>query len=174
MSSTTSLATLGLPPLVQIGFVVRDLKDSMAKYDSLYGPWHHFDGSVPGATYRGRSADVQLDIAIGHSGPLEIELIQWVAGDSPHREFIEKGSRRHAPRAVPRGDADGWIAQLAPLGYRPIWYKRWCADTTFAYLERSGDPLIVEFLEMPAGRPGHETTRMSLQAAVGSLRDPRS
>lgn len=154
MSSTASLATLGLPPLVQIGFVVRDLKDSMARYDSLYGPWHHFDGSVPAATYRGRSADVQLDIAIGHSGPLEIELIQWVAGDSPHREFIEKGREgmHHVQYRVE--DADGWIAKLAPLGYRPIWYKRWCADTTFAYLERSGDPLIVEFLQMPAGGPG--------------------
>ena len=68
MSSTPSLATLGLPPLVQIGFVVRDLKESMAKYERLYGPWQRFDGSVPAATYRGRSADAQLDIAIGHSG----------------------------------------------------------------------------------------------------------
>ena len=105
MSSTASLATLGLPPLVQIGFVVRDLKDSMARYDSLYGPWHHFDGSVPAATYRGRSADVQLDIAIGHSGPLEIELIQWVAGDSPHREFIEKGREGMALTVLARPSA---------------------------------------------------------------------
>ena len=51
-------------------------------------------------------------------------------------------------------DADGWIRRIAPLGYAPIWYKRWCADTTFAYLERPGDPLIVEFLEMPPGGPG--------------------
>lgn len=154
MNGPTVLATLGLPPLVQIGFVVRDLKESMAKYESLYGPWHHFDGSVPGATYRGRSADVRLDIAIGHSGPLEIELIQWVSGESPHREFVERGREgmHHVQYRVE--DADGWIAKLAPLGYRPIWYKKWCADTTFAYLERSGDPLIVEFLEMPPGGPG--------------------
>ena len=46
------------------------------------------------------------------------------------------------------------IARLEPLGYRPIWYKQWCADTTFAYLERRGDPLIIEFLEMPPDGPG--------------------
>jgi len=154
MSSTTPLASLGLPPLVQIGFVVRDLKESMDNYARLYGPWQHFDGSVPGATYRGKSADVKLDIAIGHSGALEIELIQWVSGESPHREFIERGREgmHHVQYRVE--NADQWIARLAPLGYRPIWYKQWCADTTFAYLERSGDPLIVEFLEMPPGGPG--------------------
>ncbi len=154
MSSTTPLASLGLPPLVQIGFVVRDLKESMDNYARLYGPWQHFDGSVTGATYRGKSADVKLDIAIGHSGALEIELIQWVSGESPHREFIERGREgmHHVQYRVE--NADRWIARLAPLGYRPIWYKQWCADTTFAYLERSGDPLIVEFLEMPPGGPG--------------------
>ena len=154
MSTNPSLSTLGLPPLAQIGFVVRDIKESMAKYEQLYGPWQHLDGSVRAATYRGREADVQLDVVIGHSGALEIELNQWLSGDSPHREFIERGREgmHHVQYRVE--DADGWIARLRPLGYEPIWYKRWCADTTFAYLERSGDPLIVEFLEMPPGGPG--------------------
>jgi hypothetical protein len=154
MSSTPTLATLGLPPLVQIGFVVRDLEAAMAQYERLYAPWSRFDGSVPGATYRGRTADVKLDIAIGHSGTLEIELIQWCSGESPHREFIERGREgmHHVQYRVE--DADAWIGRLAALGYQPIWYKRWCADTTFAYLERPGDPLIVEFLEMPPGGPG--------------------
>jgi methylmalonyl-CoA/ethylmalonyl-CoA epimerase len=151
--STHMPAGLELPPLVQIGFVVGNLAEAMLKYERLYGPWQRFDGSVPGATYRGRSADVRLDIAIGHSGSLEIELIQWLSGDSPHREFIERGREgmHHVQYRVE--DADAWIAKLAPLGYEPIWYKRWCADTTFAYLERAGDPLIVEFLQMPAGGP---------------------
>jgi hypothetical protein len=154
MSSTASLATLGLPPLAQIGFVVRDLQESMAKYARLYGPWQELDGSVSGATYRGRIADVKLGVVIGHSGPLEIELIQWHSGDSPHREFIQSGREgmHHVQYRVE--DADGWIAKIAALGYQPIWYKRWCADTTFAYLERPGDPLIVEFLQMPPGGPG--------------------
>ena len=152
--TAATLATLPLPPLAQIGFVVRDIKKSLAAYDRLYGPWQHLDGSVTGATYRGRAADVELNVAIGHSGPLEIELIQWVSGESPHREFIERGGEgmHHVQYRVE--DADGWIARLAALGYEPIWYKRWCADTTFAYLERPGDPLIVEFLEMPPGGPG--------------------
>ena len=51
-------------------------------------------------------------------------------------------------------DADAWIEKLAPLGYKPIWYKQFTSDTVFAYLEREGDPLLVEFLQMPPGGPG--------------------
>ena len=51
---------------MQIGFVVRD-RESMEKYDRLYDRGST-DGSVPAATYRGKTADVKLDIAIGHSG----------------------------------------------------------------------------------------------------------
>ena len=60
MNTVPSLNSLGLPPVAQIGFVVRDIEESMAKYGSLYGPWSPLDGSVPAATYRGRTADATL------------------------------------------------------------------------------------------------------------------
>ena len=51
-------------------------------------------------------------------------------------------------------DTDHWVEKLRPLGYEAVWYKRWSADTVFAYLERAGDPTLIEFLQMPAGGPG--------------------
>ena len=110
---------------------------------------------MPAATYRGKSADVKLDIAIGHSGALEIELIQWVSGESPHREFIERGREgmHHVQYRVENADQlDRSASRRSATGRSGT--SSWCADTTFAYLERSGDPLIVEFLEMPPGGPG--------------------
>jgi alkanesulfonate monooxygenase SsuD/methylene tetrahydromethanopterin reductase-like flavin-dependent oxidoreductase (luciferase family) len=136
MSATPALSQLGLPPIAQIGHVVRDLRAAMARYEPMYGPFWTMDGSVAGATYRGRTADVKLEIAFGRSGNLEIELIEWQGGDSPHREFIERGGEgmHHVQFRV--DDANGWIARLEAIGYRTIWYKRWCEDTVFAYLER--------------------------------------
>lgn len=150
----TSLKQLGLPPIAQLGHVVRDLEASMALYEPLYGPFTTMDGSVQGATYRGRIADVRLAIAFGRSGNLEIELIQWQGGDSPHREFIERGREgiHHVQFRVE--DCDAWIARTKPLGFEVIWYKRFSADITFAYLERPGDPTFIEFLQMPPGGPG--------------------
>lgn len=150
----TSLKQFGLPPIVQLGHVVRNLEAAMALYEPLYGPFTTMDGSVQGATYRGRIADVKLAIAFGRSGDLEIELIQWQSGESPHREFIERGREgmHHVQFRVE--DCDGWIAKVKPLGFEVIWYKRFSADTTFAYLERAGDPTLIEFLQMPPGGPG--------------------
>ena len=51
-------------------------------------------------------------------------------------------------------DCDGWIERVRPLGYELIWYKKWSEDTRFGYLERAGDPTLIEFLEMPPGGPG--------------------
>ena len=157
MAAPTPLTQLGLPPIAQIGHVVRDLRAAMAQYEPMYGPFWTMDGSVAGATYRGRTADVKLEIAFGRSGNLEIELIEWQGGDSPHREFIERGGEgiHHVQFRV--DDGNGWIGRLEAIGYRTIWYKRWCEDTVFAYLERDGDPTIVEVLEMPPGGPGTAT-----------------
>lgn len=149
-----SLKRLGLPPIAQLGHVVRDLESSMALYEPLYGPFTIMDGSVQGATYRGRIADVNLVIAFGRSGDLEIELIQWQSGDSPHREFIEHGREGFHHVQFRVDDCDGWITKTEPLGFEVVWYKRYSTDTTFAYLERPGDPTLIEFLRMPPGGPG--------------------
>ena len=148
------LAALGLPPIDQVGFVVRSVEDAKRRYAALFGPFSEMDGSVKEADYRGRTCDVELAIAFGRSGDLEMEFIEWRSGESPHREFIEQGREGMHHLRYRVDDTDAWIARVAPLGYRPIWYKQFTADTVFAYLEREGDPLLIEFLQMPPGGPG--------------------
>ena len=151
MSATgrAALENLGLPPIDQIGFVVKSLDEAEQRYAAMFGPWTRLDGSVQEAMYRGRLADVKLDILFGHSGELEIEFIEWQEGESPHREFIEKGREgmHHVRYRV--DDADDWIQRVAVLGFEPIWYKKYSEDIVFAYLERAHDPLLIEFLQMP-------------------------
>jgi len=144
-----ALTGLGLPPIDQVGFVVRSLDEAERRYASLFGPFQRIDGSVQGATFRGKKADVKLEILFGHSGDLEIEFIEWQGGESPHSEFIEAGREgmHHVRYRV--DDADAWIGKVARVGYLPIWYMHFSPEIKFAYLERDGDPLIIEFLQMP-------------------------
>jgi hypothetical protein len=143
-------ARLGLPPIDQVGFVVKSLAEAERRYAPLFGPFTRMNGSVSGATYRGQERDVELQLLFGRSGDLEIEFIEWRSGDSPHREFIEAGREglHHLRHRVE--DTDAWIAKLGTVGYRPIWYKQFSPEIVFAYLEREGDPLIIELLQMPA------------------------
>ena len=143
------LSTLGLPPIDQVGFVVKDLDEAERRYGALFGPWTRLDGSVQGATYRGRVADVKLALLFGRSGDLEVEFIEWQGGESPHREFIEAGREGLHHLRYRVDDVDAWIGRLEGVGYHPIWYKRFSPEITFAYLERRGDPLILELLAMP-------------------------
>ena len=112
------------------------------------------DGSVQAARYRGREADVQLQLLFGRSGELEIEFIEWQGGESPHREFIEAGREGLHHLRYRVDDTDAWIEKVATIGYHPIWYKQFSPEIVFAYLEREGDPLLLELLQMPAGGPG--------------------
>ena len=110
------------------------------------------NSSVKQVDYRGRKADVQLIVAFGYSGDVEIELLQCVAGESPHREFIERGSEGMHHLQFRVDDCAGWIKKLERVGYDPIWYKEWSSDTRFVYMERKDDPMLIEFFEMPRDR----------------------
>ena len=144
-----SLDTLGLPPIDQVGFVVKSLAEAEERYGALFGPWTRMDGSVEAATYRGRVCDAKLGLLFGHSGDLEIEFIEWRSGESPHREFIEAGREGMHHLRYRVDDTDAWIEKVAGIGYHPIWYKQFSKDIVFSYLEREGDPLLIEFLQMP-------------------------
>src|SRR5690625_7461400 len=91
MSAPQQLAQLGLPPIDQVAFVVRDLDSWTRRHEALFGPFHYMGGSVPASQYRGRESDVELKLAFGRSGDLEIEYIDWVSGDSTHQEIIVAG-----------------------------------------------------------------------------------
>ncbi len=140
---------LDLPPADQIGFVVKNLEESMAKYEPLFGPFKTMEGSVEDAFYRGEDKDAQLKIAFGYSGDLEIELIEWISGYSPHREFIESGREGMHHIRFRVDDCDTYADRAKGLGYETIWYKEIMDNVKFAYMERDNDPLIIEFLQMP-------------------------
>jgi catechol 2,3-dioxygenase-like lactoylglutathione lyase family enzyme len=144
-----ALESLGLPPIDQVGFVVKSLAESEQRYGALFGPFTRMNGSVQGADYRGRVCDVKLGLLFGRSGDLEIAFIEWQGGESPHSEFIQAGREGMHHLRYRVDDTDDWIEKVAAIGYHPIWYKKLTDDIVFAYLEREGDPLLIELLQMP-------------------------
>ena len=42
----SDLETLGLPPIDQVGFVVRSLEETKQRYGALFGPWTEMDLSL--------------------------------------------------------------------------------------------------------------------------------
>src|SRR6056297_1839082 len=138
---------LELPQVDQVGFVVRNLEASMALYSPMFGP---FNTMAPGPMtydYRGQDEECEMRLAFGNSGDVEIELIEWVRGGCPHKEFLDAGREGMHHLRFRTDDIDSKIAQAQALGYTAIWRKRYGEGLAVAYLEREGDPLLIELFE---------------------------
>jgi len=150
------LGHVELPPIDQVGFVVRDLEQTLARYEPLFGPFARLDSPMKGVLYRGEPTDVHLRLAFGSAGSVEIEFIEVVSGASPHSEFLDAGREgiHHIRYRVE--DCDRALAALESEGFEAIWYCD-MGFAKFAYLEQpSRDGVIVELLEMQGEPRGLE------------------
>lgn len=147
---------LDLPDLNQVGFVVRDMERALAFYEPLFGPFSTMDPGPMTYDYRGQQVECDMRLAFGKSGEVEIELIEWVSGGCPHKEFLDAGREgMHHLRFIVE-DLAAAVAEVAEVGYVSIWGKRYGDGLAVAYLERDGDPLLIELFESHHAQGEHQ------------------
>jgi catechol 2,3-dioxygenase-like lactoylglutathione lyase family enzyme len=148
MQAPRKLGSVELPPIDQVGYVVRDLDETLARYEHLFGPFSRMDSKLEGVLYRGKPTDVHLELAFGTDGHLEMEFIAVKSGASPHSEFLAAGREgiHHVRYRVP--DCDAALEALRGEGFTPIWYHD-MGFAKWAYLEHATrDGVLIELLEM--------------------------
>ena len=138
---------LDLPQIDQVGFVVRDMDAAIAFYEPMFGPFSTMDPGPMTYNYRGTEEECDMKLAFGKSGDVEIELIQWLRGGCPHKEFIDAGREGMHHLRFRIDNLDEKVAEAEAIGYRAVWRKRYGEGLAVAYLERDGDPLWVELFE---------------------------
>jgi methylmalonyl-CoA/ethylmalonyl-CoA epimerase len=138
---------IGLGPIDQISYAVRDLEQALPRFAALFGPFHALRTEVNDLTFRGRTSKAVLNIAFGRSGPLEIELVEVVSGDFPQAEFLARhGEGLHHVRYLVQ-DIDAKIAALKSEGFTEV-VLGGSGPVRFAYLEAPaflGDSMIELF-----------------------------
>jgi hypothetical protein len=135
----------------QISYVVEDLERALPRYQALFGPFEVGAAPLRGCTIRGELADCTLRVAVNRSGPIEIELIQVLGGETPHSEHLRAhGEGLHHVRFRVEG-LEGKLAELEREGFTTVLYKRFGPTVAFAYLEtpREIGGSVIELLEMP-------------------------
>ena len=145
--TTTIAEKLDLGPCDQVGFVYADLEAAIARYDPMFGPFEVQEYGAFEYDYRGKKDACELRIAFGKIGDLEIELIQWVSGGSPHKEFLDAGREGMHHLRFRVDDLDKKVSEAERFGYESIWHTRFGEGLAVAYLEREGDPLLIELFE---------------------------
>jgi catechol 2,3-dioxygenase-like lactoylglutathione lyase family enzyme len=148
-----------LPPVEQVGIVVKDIDGAMEYYSSTFGwgPFHVMQLPMKGAIYRGKPGDCILKLAFTHSGPIEIELIQVLEGETPHTEFLRERGEGLQHLRFRVDDINDTLAELAKEGIEPVFQHSYPEiGISFAYLntDKIGG-VMIELIEMKK-REGEE------------------
>jgi len=146
-TGTAMGGALGLTAIDQVGLVYRDLDAAIALYEPLFGPFEVFRYGEMEWEYHGALETSEIHLALANSGDIEIELIQWVSGKTPHKDFLDQGREGLHHLRYPVDNMDGKLAEAEALGYRAAWKKRFGPGLAAVYMQREGDPLLIELFE---------------------------
>jgi hypothetical protein len=151
----------------QIGVVVRDLDEAMARYTSDFGlgPWSVFtvtEKDCPGGmTFRGKKQPHSFRAALATIGGISYELLQPLDGESTYWEFLEKHGEGVHHLGFLVESVDETTSTMQALGYSLIQSGHGLGnddDGAYAYYETdTALGCIYEALEVPgSGMPEPE------------------
>jgi methylmalonyl-CoA/ethylmalonyl-CoA epimerase len=133
----------------QVGIVVRDRERAMQQFSSLLGtgPFRLIYLDQPKAIVHGKSTHCGAKLAFAQAGPIEIELIEPVEGESTWSEFLSARGEGIHHLGIWVSDIDKELARLTEMGIGTLQsgedeYVR------FAYMDTEGIAgVIIELLQ---------------------------
>jgi hypothetical protein len=136
----------------QLGYVVRDLAPAVDAWsrELRVGPWTIIRNVALRSVYRGEPSEPLIDIALGHRGQMQIELIeQRNDAPSPYRPFIDRDhyGLHHTAFLSERIDAD--VARAEAAGLHVACDIRMPMGGRYVYFQSDGlgPGLYIELLE---------------------------
>lgn len=143
-----------LPPLRQLGIVVRDLERTRASIERYLaiGPFKVFEFDQKAITADGSEISSRIKVGLAESGPVQIELIEPIRGENIYTEFLSKRGEglHHLAYEV---DSFAIVEALERAGGKRIFHYDY-GPFAFAYLH------VPEFGDTPLEflRSGEEPT----------------
>lgn len=141
--------------LMHIGMVVRDMDQAIGRFQALgIGPFKpRILPADARETYRGKpfAPAQRVTLQTAQLGGMELELIQPINGESPHREFLDQKGEgvQHLGFFV-----DGLkeeVARLTAAGSTVLLTSQFEGGGGVAYLDLDAAGLIVELVQ-PGGK----------------------
>lgn len=103
-----------LPPPAQVGVVVRNLNEAIGYYSGTFGlgPFQKIEFAPAQHWVKGKPTPIVLNIGMCQWGPLQLELIEPVEGDAPHKWFLEERGEGMQHLGFIVDNYDEWIDYL--------------------------------------------------------------
>jgi len=135
--------------LTQVGVVVKDVNKVVERLSSLgIGPFE--PKMLPpdrNEWFRGKPMDAEFNIQAARVGNVELELIQPLKGESPHKEFLEtKGEGiQHVMFAV--DDFEKELDRLTKQGVEVLLRAKFPGGSGVAYLDLGAANFVIELVQ---------------------------
>jgi len=141
--------------LVHIGMVVRDMDKAVERFKALgIGPFKpRILPADARETYRGKPFAPAQRVAIqtAQIGDMELELIQPISGESPHREFLDQKGEGVQHLGFFVDDLKEDVERLTAAGSSVMLTSQFKGGGGVAYLDLDAAGLIVELVQPGTG-----------------------
>ena len=129
-------------PLIHIGWITKNLEEARRGFEILgIGPFRVLQPKYEEKSYLGQKGDFEMKFALASLGPIEIEIIEPLAGKSVYNEFLERtgGGFHHLAYKVP--DLDEALRMLEKSGLKAVMSGA-RKGLRFAYLQGESGPIF--------------------------------
>ena len=135
--------------LIQVGLVVRDMDKAIERLTSLgIGP---FEPRILPPDRKewfcDKLMDADMKLSCAKMGDVELELVQPVAGESPHKEFLDSKGEGIQHIAFAVSDVEKEVAKLTKQGVSVLLRAKFPGSGGVAYLDLGVAGLIVELIQ---------------------------
>ncbi len=147
---------INLPPVSQVGMVVKDIDKVMQFYSSTFGigPWVVKEGEYRKLKVRDQFYSCKTKVARADFGPIELELFQVIEGRSLHSEFLDRDREgvHHFGFFVSGEEKEQIIGELEEIGINVVQAAE-RPNVRFAFLdtEKEGGGVFFELIEQIPG-----------------------
>ncbi len=108
--------------IIQVGILVKDVEESAKKLEKVMeiGPFETFEPEYRDLTLHGMPAKFRMKIGLARAGPVQIELMQPLEGDTIYDDALrEKGYGLHH-LGIRTDNMDESIKEMGARGFKVI------------------------------------------------------
>jgi methylmalonyl-CoA/ethylmalonyl-CoA epimerase len=146
-----TIPAVDLPPVAQVSYMVADLDEALPRFEMLFGEFMVIETDNEGSIYKGEPHDARLRVALSTGTAVEIELIQHVWGECPHKDWIGANGESIFHVQFKVDDVDAKLVEMNALGHETVWYNAAMAEhgIKYAYTQAPADQgaHILEFVQ---------------------------
>jgi methylmalonyl-CoA/ethylmalonyl-CoA epimerase len=136
--------------LLHVGVVVRDMDEAIKRLDALGAGYFESISAPPFVgkpSFRGKPSNIEVKGIMFKMGSLEIELIQPLKGNSPHKEFLDSKGEGIHHIAFKTTNLETDLYQFAQKGCSVLLSGKWQGGG-YAYLDIGASNIIIELLQL--------------------------